>query len=589
MNGFFQRLKERKLVQWTIAYVAAAFGSLQGIDIIASRFGWPDTIERILIIAACIGFFVVLVLAWYHGERGAQRVSRAELLIIGLILALGGGFLWRFVATSHPSDSKTSAIPNETKLTKPAAAIPEKSIAVLPLANESGEKEEQYFSDGLSEDLITALSQFAGLKVIGRNSSFQFRDSKESSQTIGAKLGVAHLLEGSVRRVADVVRIRANLVSTTDGSTRWSQHYDRPYKDLFKVQDDITKAVSNALKTKLLTTPGAVVQSDRPPNADLAAYNAYQQGQFYFQRGSEADLHEALTQFGEATRLDPNYAAAYAAGADTWTVVAGYFLDFADKPRAYAEARSAAETALRLDPDLAAAHLSNGSVLLNADFNWSGAYAEARRALELAPSSAVAVFDLSTRQANSGKVESAVESAKQALARNPLNAFWHDWLASYLGALGRLDEAEAAAKKSVMLAPQQPLSYRELTYIQVLKGNAAAALAAAQKVPPGRNRDVAMAWALQMSPDRAAADAALKDLIAKHGGDSPYQTAEVYALRRDPDNVFNWLNEAWSKRDSGVQYLLYDPIILRYQQDPRFAAFCKSVDLPTTTDAKAMP
>jgi TolB-like protein len=158
------------------------------------------------------------------------------------------------------------------------AAIPAKSVAVLPFANE-GEKSEQFFSDGLSEDLITALSQFAGLKVISRNSAFQFRDSKDTSAEIGKLLGVAHLLEGSVQRADDEVRITATLVNAGDGTVLWTQRYDKPYKDLFALQDDITHTVADALKAKLLTAPGAVVQSDRPPSGNLAAYAAYQRGQ----------------------------------------------------------------------------------------------------------------------------------------------------------------------------------------------------------------------------------------------------------------------------------------------------------------------
>ncbi len=213
---------------------------------------------------------------------------------------------------------------------RPAGLIPAKSVAVLPLANESGENDQQYFSDRLSEDLITALSQFAGLKVINRDSSFQFRDSKDSVQTIGEKLGVAHLLEGTVQRLGDELRISAELVNVADGSTLWSQHYDRPYKDLFALQDDITKAVAGELKAKLLDNGGAVVQSDRPPSGNLAAYNAYLQGEFYHQRENEADLRKAIAQFSEATRLDPQYVLAYAALSETWTGLAGNYLGGGD-------------------------------------------------------------------------------------------------------------------------------------------------------------------------------------------------------------------------------------------------------------------
>jgi TolB-like protein len=184
------------------------------------------------------------------------------------------------------------------------------SIAVLPLANESGEASQQYFSDGISEDLITALSQFPGLKVIGRTSAFQFRDPKEDSRSIGAKLGVAHLLEGSVRRSGNVVRVSAELIDTSDSSTQWSEHYDRPYKDLFALQDDITRAVTGALRAKLLPGEHAAAQSERPPGGSLEAYNALLEGRFYYFRETEVDFRKAIESYTRAIELDPRYALA---------------------------------------------------------------------------------------------------------------------------------------------------------------------------------------------------------------------------------------------------------------------------------------
>src|SRR5215467_12632711 len=177
------------------------------------------------------------------------------------------------------------------------------SIAVLPLRNESGDAKEQYFSDGISEDLITALAQFPRLKVIGRTSAFQFRDSKEDSRSIGAKLGVAHLLEGSVRRSGEVVRVSAELIDTTDGSTQWSERYDRPYRDLFALQDEITRAVAGALRAKLLPGEHAAAQSERPPSGSLEAYTALLQGRFYDLRETEADERKAIEFFTQAIQL----------------------------------------------------------------------------------------------------------------------------------------------------------------------------------------------------------------------------------------------------------------------------------------------
>jgi len=581
MNDFIQRLRERKLVQWALAYIAAAFAFIQVLDVVAQRFGWPDQLEKLLILALAIGFFVTLVLAWYHGERGAQKVTATELSILALLLAIGGSLLWRYEHAAPAQIAASSA---------PAQSIPAKSIAVLPLTNASGDKNEQFFSDGLSENLITALSQFSGLKVIGRNSAFQFRDSKDDSKTIGANLGVATLLEGSVQHAGDEVRINAELIKAADGSTLWSQRYDRPYKDLFKLQDEITQAVATALKSKLLASDNAAAQSDHPPSGNLDAYTAYLQGKFYYARSTEADFHKAIDAYTTAIRLDPQYALAWAELSHTWSDLAAGYLSDAPAQQAYAQARAAVTTALTLEPNLAAAHSARGGLLVRADFDWAGAEVEYHRALQLAPHDGDAMHNLGIIVAILGQPERATALARQALATDPLTARWHQWLATYLAALDRLDEAEQTVRKAIELQPAADSLHERLTIIEIQRGDAKAALAAAQQEPAaGGWQESALALAQQISGDRAAADAALKTLIDKQADSSAYQIAEVYALRKDADNTFMWLDRAWAARDPGVTYLLTDPFILRYQHDPRFAAFCKKVGLPTTTEAKAMP
>lgn len=581
-HALFADLKQRKLVQWAVAYVAAAFALLQGIDIIAQQFGWPDGVRRGITLALVVGFFVTLVLAWYHGERGAQKVTGVELLILALLLSLGGAFLWRFAGATRVPMAKTAVEPRAIPF-----AVPEKSIAVLPLVNASNDKDEQYFSDGLSEDLITALSQFAGLKVIGRNSSFQFRDSKDDSKTIGAKLGVAHLLEGSVRRAADAVRVNAELVNAADGSTLWSQHYDRPYKDLFKLQDDITAAVANALKAKLLNASDAATQSDRPPSGDLAAYNAFLQGQFYSQRNNEADYRKAIEFFQTAVRLDPKYARAYAALAGAEIFLTDY-VSGAQTQQAFAAARIAVDKALDLDPNLAAAHGARGLLLIFADIDLAGAEAEFKQAVKLAPNDLDARASLAEVRASLGHPEAAIEPIRKTLTADPRSDGWYSLLVNDLMALGRLDEAERVTQEQMSLQTSAYAQAR-LSSIEVLRGNAAAALAKAEQVPPGKSRDFALANARQIGNDAAAADAALKALIDKYGKTDPYLIARCYALRKDPDRMFASLDRAWAERDNNITILYYDPFLLRYKDDPRFAALCKKMGLPTPAEIAAAP
>jgi TolB-like protein/Tfp pilus assembly protein PilF len=469
--------------------------------------------------------------------------------------------------------------PNPATSTNLAAAVAP-SIAVLPLANESGQADQQYFSDGISEDLITALSQLRGLKVIGRTSAFQFRDTKEDSRSIGAKLGVAHLLEGSVRRSGEMVRVSAELIDTADGSAKWSEQYDRPYKDLFALQDEITRAVTGALKIKLLPGQHAMAQGEQPPSGNLEAYNALLQGRYYYPRDTEADLRKAIEFFSQATQLDSRYALAWSEFARAWISLSGDFLEGTQAQEANAKAREAADRALALSPELAAAHSVRGDLLQLIDFDWHGAEAEYRRALELSPNDAQAKFDLGTALASYGELERAIELTRQALVTDPLRAWGYKTLATYLLGLHRPDEAKQAMNKAIELQPASSPLRSWLTIIEVQLGNAPAALQAAELESPGAFRDMSIAFARQIGSDRRAADAALKTFIDRDAAQSAYQIAEVYALRNDPEATFEWLDTAWRNRDAGIQYLLFDPFIVRYKDDPRFAAFCLKVGLP---------
>ena len=514
-------------------------------------------------------------------ERVAAPTRRFA-LIGGLVLLLIIGIGWWWTTQSHKNPVAASPNPESG----PQQNIPEESIAVLPLTNEGGAKDEQYFSDGLSEDLITALSQFAGLKVIGRNSSFQFRDSKDDSKTIGAKLGVAHLLEGSVRRAADAVRISAELINATDGTTLWSQHYDRPYKDLFKLQDDITTAVANALKAKLLNPGEAAAQSERPPSGSLQAYNAFLKGNFHFQHSTKDGLRQAIDSYQTAVSLDPKYAQAYAAMGSAQTFYGDYFSG-AEAQQNFAMARASINNALTLNPDLAGAHVAHALLLAFADLDFVGAKTEFERAVELAPNNLDAVASLAQMRAAFGHPEAAIEPIRKTLENDPRNAGWYGLLANDLMAVGRVDEAEQATRQQIDLGGTEENLKSRLCTIEVLRGNGAAALEKAQQLPVGRSRDFALARARQIGNDSAAASAALKTLIDNYANTNAYLIAGVYALRRDPDSMFAWLDRAWANREDNVVIVYYDPFVLRYKGDPRFAAFCKKIGLPTPTEVAA--
>jgi TolB-like protein len=593
---FFAELKRRNVLHAATFYAASAWLIVQIATQVFPFFHIDEWVVRWIVIAAAIGFPFAMAFSWFYEwtPHGIQRESevapdasvtretgkkmeRWTIAILGLVVVLL--LADRFVLHKDAP----------TGITVPAvAAIIDKSIAVLPLTNESGDKDQQYFSDGLSENLIVTLSQFSGLKVIGRNSSFQFRDTKDDSHTIGAKLGVATLLEGSVQRAGDAVRISAELIRAVDGSTIWTQSYDRPYKDLFALQDEITQSVAGALKTKLLMNENAAAQTDRPPGGNLDAYSAYLLGRQYEEQSTEAGLRKALAQYAEAAHLDPHYALAWAAAARTGTWLSGEYLGGAEAAKVNAQAHLAAETALQLDPDLAAAHEARGELLSSVDFDWKSAETEFRRAVQLVPNSQ-ANEGYGVLLAANGHPDQAAAQTRQALTTDPMRAVSYMLLSRYLAALGRFDESGQAIRKALALQPASGIFDASLTINDVYHGDATAALADAQRALPGLWRDFALAMATQIGTDRATADASLKLIIDKHSDGMAFQIAQVYAVRRDPDKTFEWLDRAWANRDPGLQFLLVDPFILRYQGDPRFAAFCAKIGLPTTTSGKALP
>jgi TolB-like protein/Tfp pilus assembly protein PilF len=589
--SFFAELKRRNVLRAGALYIGAAWALSQGLAQLLPVFDIPNWVTRWFVIATVIGFPFALLFSWFYEFTPEGLKRESEIDPADSITQHTGKKLDRWIIAVLAL-AVVLLLTNQFVLhkdTNEVASAPDKSIAVLPLTNESGDKDQQYFSDGLSENFIVALSQFSGLKVIGRNSAFQFRDSKDDSKTIGAKLDVATLLEGSVQRAGDAVRISAELIRVVDGSTIWTQSYDRPYKDLFALQDEITQSVAGALKTKLLTNDTAATQTDRPPSGNLDAYSAYLQGKFFFARGSEADLRKAIEQYATATRLDPRYALAWAASSHAGIWLAGAFLAGAEGQRVNAQARQAANTALMLEPNLAAAHSAHGEVLSAVDFDWNGAEAEFRRALQLAPNNNEAMENLGILLAERGRPEQAIELTRRSLATDPLRTTGYLLLCRYLASLGRLDEAEQAIRKAIELQPASGIFNATLVEIEIQRGDANAALATAERTLPGIWQDYALAMARQIGNDRAAANAALELTIDKHADGMAFQIAEIQALRRDPDQTFAWLDRAWTNRDPGIQFLLVNPFILRYRDDPRFAAFCNKIGLPSTTTAKALP
>ena len=471
------------------------------------------------------------------------------------------------------------------------AAIPEKSIAVLPMVNSTGDPANEYYSDGMSEEFISSLSRLHDLKVIGRSSSFQFKGKTDDSKTIGEKLGVYYVLEGSVRKSADRVRIAVALVKAGDGANVWSETYDRDLKDIFALQSEIAGAVAKELKVALLGNNRQATQlatEAMPSNQNVEAYNALLQGNFYANRRTAEDTRKAIGYYGEAIRLNPDYALAYAklsiAAVNLTTRYAG--LAPKEREETIAKARASAKSALDLDPNLAEAHLAQGTVLRDVDLNLAGAEVELRRALELAPQNASATVNLARLLSTLGRLDEGVALEQRAIGLEPLRESSHANLAITLTALGRYDEAEAALRKAIELQPQSSTNYMSLAVIQILRGNPGAAVELAKQETDPFWRTYALALAHFVHGDRAEADAALKKLIDEDADESGSQIASVYALRKEPEKMFEWLEHAWTTHDGGVTELLERPFLLAYKDDPRFSAFAQKIGVMPKTASK---
>jgi len=458
------------------------------------------------------------------------------------------------------------------------AAIPAKSIAILPFVNE-GADTDRYFAEGVSDELIASLAQLRDLKVIGRNSSAGIARKMFSIRAIGEKLGVATVLEGSVRRNGDQVDVMAELVDAADGRLRWSQIYHHQLRDIFAIQSEMVAAISQELKVGASGSIEAA-RRDVPPNGDVVAYQALLQGNFYYLRSTAEDTRKAIDYYEQAVATDPNYAIAHAALAQAGT---DYVTRFSLRPEDTAEAREtaqqAAATALRLAPALAEAHVARGYVLAGLDLDLIGGDAELRRAVELAPRDPLIVFRYALSQGNLGHFEDAVELFRRTIALDPLSSRAQYKLGYFLIDLRRYDEAEAALRKAIELQPQANHHYAYLAVLEILRGRPATALENARQETSTFWRLWALALAQHAGGATADADASLQKLVAENAEDSPFQIAEVYALRKQPDEVFRWLEHARVVHDAGLQGMLSSPLIAAYRDDPRYVMLARQLKL----------
>jgi len=459
------------------------------------------------------------------------------------------------------------------------------SIAVLPFVNRSRDEEDEYFSDGLADELLNVLAKIRGLRVAARSSAFTFKGKNATVADVGRALNVATVLEGSVRKARNRMRISVQLVKVADGYHLWSESYDRTLEDIFAVQDDIAQSVVKKLRATLLgeapdasaekAATEAVAAAAKGRATDPEAHRLLLQARYFAERLTREDTARSIGYLKEALAREPKLAIAWAELSVIYTREADH--NWVPLNEGYMRAREAVMRALALEPELAEGHAALGGIQMTHDRDWRGAEASCRRALALAPGSILVLRRAAIVMGTLGHLDEAIDLNQRALAQDPLSVGAYAVLASYFHRSGRLADAEAAYRKALELAPQRVLAHANLALNLLAQGRGEEALAEAQQEPEQWARLRARAIIHHATGRHAESEAALQELIAKHQVGAAYQVAQVYAARNEADQAFAWLERAFEQRDPGLSNLKTDPLLRPILADPRWRAFLRKM------------
>jgi TolB-like protein len=513
---------------------------------------------------------------WTHLLAGEASAAFAERV---LRLLSGGAAPSLPVAPPRVVSAATPAI--TTRSHEPP------SIAVLPFVNMSRDEENEYFADGLAEELLNVLAKIRGLRVAARSSAFTFKGKGATVAEVGRALNVVTVLEGSVRKAGNRMRISVQLVKVVDGYQLWSETYDRTLEDIFAVQDDIAQSVLKELRTTLLgetadaragkEVAAAVASAVKGRSTDPEAHRLFLQARYFIDRNTREDTKKGIGYLNEALALEPEFALAWGELGRAYASEANW--GWAPAAEGFGRSREAITRALALEPDLAEGHAGMGWIQMSHDFNWRGAEVSYRRALELAPGNALVLTQSGFLAGNMGRFDEAIGLGRRAVEQDPLSASAYFFLGLILWTAARPAEAVAALRKALELAPQYAAAHTWLSIALLEQGRGEEALVDALQEPEEWGRLFALAVIQHAAGRQAESDQALHELAEKWGDLGAYQVAQAHGARGEVAPAFEWLERAFTQRDPGIFWTKVDPLLRSLHADPRWGVFMHKLGL----------